>query len=395
MVARRLTETITTAAASFPVVTVTGPRQSGKTTLVRTAFPDFHYVNLESADQRGLVEQDPRRLLNDHIDGGLIVDEAQRVPDLFSYVQTTVDEHGGLGRVILSGSQHFLLLEQITQSLAGRAAVLHLLPFTVDELPAVLDGTADQVLFTGMYPPLHDRKIDPTIFYPTYIQTYIERDVRTVRNVGSLSTFSRFLQLCAGRVGSLLNLSSLANEVGVDHKTIRSWLSVLEASFIVFLLPAYHRNFNKRIVKQPKLYFYDTGVICSLLGIDSATQVSTHYLRGSIFENFVVAEYRKMVEHCGRRPRMYFWRDNVGTEVDLVIERGGEVSAVEIKSGATLNNDFTRSLAKFQRYSDTPRERCHLIYGGDLEHSGEPARVWSWRSLSRFVEELAGGAQTG
>lgn len=390
MVSRKLTEAITAAAASFPVVTITGPRQSGKTTLVRTAFPDFHYVNLESADQRALVEQDPRRLLSDHIDGGLIVDETQRAPDLFSYVQTTVDEHGGLGRVILSGSQHFLLLEQITQSLAGRAAVLHLHPFTVAELPAVLGGSADEALFAGMYPPLHDRKLDPTLFYPTYIQTYIERDVRTVRNVGNLSTFSRFLRLCAGRVGSLLNLSALANEVGVDHKTVRSWLSVLEASFIVFLLPAYHRNFNKRIVKQPKLYFYDTGVVCSLLGIDAATQVSTHYLRGSIFENFVVAEYRKMIEHRGRRPRMYFWRDNVGTEVDLVIERGAELSAVEIKSGATLTNDFTRSLEKFQRYSGTPPDRSHLIYGGDLEHTGGPARIWPWTKLPALVDLLSG-----
>ena len=389
MVPRTLTAALETAVRSFPVVTVTGPRQSGKTTLLRATFPDYHYVNLEAVDQRRIAEEDPRGLVGRHMERGIVIDEAQRVPDLFSYVQTIVDEHQTIGKVILSGSQHFLLLEQITQSLAGRAMILHLHPFTVLELPAVLSKPVDAVMFSGMYPPLHDRMIAPSAFYPTYIQSYVERDVRSVRNVGDLSTFSRFLQLCAGRIGSLLNLSALANELGVDHKTVRAWLSVLEASFVVFLLPPYHRNYNKRVVKQPKLYFYDTGLACSLLGLESEHQLSTHYLRGGVFENFVVAEYRKIVEHSGRRPHMYFWRDNTGTEVDLVVEHGPDVAAVEIKSGATLNREFTRSLRKFQSYSGISPERCHLVYGGELEHTGETARTWSWRHLPEWADTVS------
>lgn len=390
MVPRTLAGAFETGVRSFPVVTVTGPRQSGKTTLLRAAFRDYHYVNLEAVDQRRIAEEDPRGLIGRHIERGIVIDEAQRVPDLFSYVQTIVDEHDTLGKVILSGSQHFLLLERITQSLAGRAMVLHLHPFTVVELPHVLSEPVDKVVFNGMYPPLHDRRIAPTIFYPTYMQSYVERDVRSVRNVGDLSTFSRFLQLCAGRIGSLLNLSALANELGVDHKTVRAWLSVLEASFVVFLLPSYHRNYNKRVVKQPKLYFYDTGLACSLLGLESEEQLSTHYLRGGLFENFVVAEYRKIVEHTARRPHMYFWRDSTGTEVDLVVERGPELSAVEIKSGATLNPEFTRSLRKFQEYSGIVPQRCHLVYGGEMQHTGEAARVWSWRHLPQWVDVVSG-----
>ena len=390
MVPRTLVGPIKSAVRSFPVLTVTGPRQSGKTTLLRATFPDYTYVNLEALDQRRLAEEDPRGLINRHIERGIVIDEAQRVPDVFSYVQTIVDEHDVLGKVILSGSQHFLLLEQVTQSLAGRAMILHLHPFSVVELPKTLVNPVDSTLFSGMYPPLHDRRIEPAIFYPTYIQSYVERDVRSVRNVTDLSAFSRFLQLCAGRIGSLLNVSSLANELGLDHKTVRAWLSVLEASFVVFLLPPYHRNFNKRVVKQPKLYFYDTGLACSLLGLESENQLASHYLRGSIFENFVIAEYRKIIAHTGRRPHMYFWRDSSGTEVDLVVEHGRELSAVEIKSGATLNTEFFRSLKLFQKYSDTPPERCHLVYGGEIEHVGRPARVWSWRRLPEFVEVVAG-----
>jgi hypothetical protein len=386
MIPRSLSAVLEEAIRSFPVVTITGPRQSGKTTLIRSAFRDYHYVNLEAIDQRRLAEEDPRGLLARHIEQGIVIDEAQRVPHLFSYVQTLVDENKSVGKVILSGSQHFLLLEQITQSLAGRSMILHLHPFTVRELPEVLSGELDEAVFRGMYPPLHDRQIPPPLFYPMYIQSYVERDVRSIRNVGDLSTFSRFLQLCAGRIGSMLNLSAVGNELGVDHKTVRAWISVLEASFVIFLLPPFHRNYNKRVVKQPKLYFYDTGLACALLGLESEAQLPTHYLRGSLVENFVIAEYRKMVEHAGRRPQMYFWRDNSGTEVDLIVERGTELAAVEIKSGATLNPDFTRSLRKFQEYSGISADQCHLVYGGEVEHEGVPARVWSWRHLVEWAE---------
>ena len=388
MIPRSLAAVLENAVRSFPVVVITGPRQSGKTTLLRSAFPGYHYVDFEAIDQRTLAADDPRGLIERHIEHGIVIDEAQRVPHLFSYVQALVDDRKSVGKVILSGSQHFLLLEQITQSLAGRSIILHLHPFTVRELPVVLTGVLDEVLFSGMYPPLHDRQIPPPMFYPTYIQSYLERDVRSIRNVGDLSTFSRFLQLCAGRIGNILNLSAIGNELGIDHKTVRAWISVLEASFVIFLLPPFHRNYNKRVVKQPKLYFYDTGLACALLGLESAAQLPTHYLRGSLFENFAIAEYRKMIEHAGRRPQMYFWRDNSGTEVDLIVDHAAVLAAVEIKSGATLNSEFTRSLRKFQDYSGISSEQCHLLYGGDIEHTGVPARVWPWRRLSEWADAI-------
>lgn len=285
-----------------------------------------------------------------------------------------------MGKIILTGSQDFLFLEKITQSLAGRSAILHLLPFTMHELPSVTSGPLDKVLFSGMYPPLHDRMIDPVLFYPSYIQTYVERDVRSMRNIGSLSDFTRFLRLCAGRIGSLLNMSSLAIETGVDQKTVKSWLSVLEAGFIIFLLQPNHKSFNKRIVKQPKLYFYDTGLVCSLLGLDNSSQVSAHYLRGCIFDNFVLSEYRKQAIHLGKQPRMIFWRDNIGTEVDLIIEDGMRMDAVEIKSGATVNDEFFRSLRKYAAYSGTARDNLHVVYGGDESYERKEARILSWKS---------------
>ena len=379
MVPRTLAEEVNRSLGSFPILSITGPRQAGKTTLVRDLFPEYRYFNLEALDVRAIAEEDPRRFVEDHIKQGMVIDEAQRAPSLFSYLQTVVDADGTMGRVVFTGSQHFLLLESVAQSLAGRVMLHHLLPFTARELPHVLAQPLDRVLLTGMYPPLHDRSIEPRLFYPTYSQTYIERDVRLVRNIGNLSSFSRFLRLCAGRIGSLMNMSSLAVEAGIDHKTVRAWLSVLEASFIIFFLQPYHRNFNKRLVKQPKLYFYDTGLACSLLGLDDERHVSTHYLRGALFENFVVSELHKMQIHRSRRPGMYFWRDNSGTEVDLIVERGADVSAVEMKSGSTYNDEFARSLGRFERYSGLPPDRGHVVYGGDAGFHGR--RIWSWRDL--------------
>ena len=284
----------------FPVVSLTGPRQSGKTTLVKALFPDYAYVNLENLDDRAAAVDDPKGFLRVYQKDGVIIDEAQKVPELFSYLQGIVDNSRAMGKYILTGSHNFLLLENITQSLAGRVGVMHLLPFGFDELTAtvITDETVlDQVIFSGMYPPLHDRKITPPDFYPSYLQTYIERDVRAIKNIGNLNTFTRFLQLCAGRIGQLLNLSSLGTEVGVDAKTVRSWLSILEASFVIFFLSPYYKNYNKRVVKQPKLYFYDTGVVCSLLGLNASSQLSNFYLRGSLFENFVIAESLKYRIH--------------------------------------------------------------------------------------------------
>lgn len=371
-------------ATMFPVLTVTGPRQSGKTTLVKAAFPKHAYVNLENLDDRAAADEDPRTFLT-RFDKqpGVIIDEAQKIPHLFSYLQQIVDESQQMGRFILTGSQNFLLLESITQSLAGRVSVNHLFPFSLSEL--TLDLTAnkslDEVLFSGLFPAIYDRKIPAEHYYPSYLQTYIERDVRSLKNIGDLNLFRRFLQLCAGRVGQLINFSSLGNEAGIDSKTAQSWLSILEASFIIFRLSPYHKNFNKRIVKQSKLYFCDTGLMCSLLGLDKTEFVADFYLRGNLFENFVVAEYRKICTHLGKAKQINFWRDNTGNEVDLLIEVGTELHAVEIKSGATVNESFFTGLKKFRNISGLGRENCWVVYGGDTCLQRNNANLISWRDI--------------
>ena len=385
MFKRTLSAKILSLAESFPVLTLTGPRQSGKTTLIRSLFPAHAYVNLENPDERLAAEEDPIRFLRGGNGAGLVIDEAQRVPALFSYLQGIVDESGLMGRYVLSGSQNFLFLEKITQSLAGRAAVCHLMPFALDELKGAAPPDLDEMMFQGGYPPLYDRNIAPNDFFPSYIQTYVERDARSIANIGNLSTFQRFVKLCAGRAGQLLNLSSIGNDLGIHYKTAQSWLSVLEASFIVFRLPPHHRNFRKRLVKQHKLYFYDSGLLCSLLGIESPAQLSTHYLRGSIFESMVIAEYLKRRYHNGLPPNAWFWRDSKGHEVDLLLERGGELTAVEIKSSETLTPDLFRGLRHFQSLSGITADNLFLIHGGPRKQSRKYGQALSWRQLDDLL----------
>ena len=340
MINRMLGKKIRSLDKSFPVISVTGPRQSGKTTLVRSLFPDYAYVNLENPDERLAAEEDPVRFLTTHRHSGVILDEIQRVPDLFSYLQGIVDDSGEMGKYVLTGSQNFLLLEKVTQSLAGRVAICHLLPLTVEELQQskLMPDDLDQIMLKGGYPTLYDRRLATEDFFPSYIQTYIERDVRSITNIGNLSSFQRFIKLCAGRAGQLVNLSGIANELGINYKTVQSWISILEASFIVFMLKPHHVNFNKRIVKQPKIYFYDTGLLCALLDIHTERQLTTHYLRGQIFESFIISEYQKMLYHRGLRSNAFFWRDNTGHEIDLLLEQPDSLIAVEIKSGETIND---------------------------------------------------------
>src|SRR3990167_6644241 len=367
----------------FPVVSLTGPRQSGKTTLVKKLFPRHAYANLERPDERMAAEEDPLRFLHAHSQTGLIIDEAERVPALFSYLQSIVDDSGKMGRYVLTGSQNFLLLEKISQSLAGRVAVCHLLPLTLSELKrAKLDSNSlDEALFRGGYPALHGRNIKPEDYFPSYIQTYVERDVRSIKNIGDQSAFQRFLKCCAGRVGQLLNLSSVGSDIGVNYKTVRSWMSVLEASFIVFLLQPHHSNFNKRVVKQPKLYFYDTGLLSALLDIRSSRQLAGHYLRGGIFESFVISEYLKRRFNAGRLPNAYFWRDNTGHEVDMVLEDGHDLHAVEIKSGSTVTGDFFKGLDFFARISKTPASAHFLVHGGNRTESRKHGHALGWQNL--------------
>jgi predicted AAA+ superfamily ATPase len=386
MIPRALGEKIVSLAGMFPIVSLTGPRQSGKTTLARATFPDYAYVNLENLDDRLAAEEDPLRFLRPHSGTGLIVDEVQKVPSLFSYLQGIVDESGEMGKYILTGSQNFLLLEKITQSLAGRVAVCNLLPLGLSELidADLLDGDLNRVMFTGGYPVLFDRQIPAPDYFPSYILTYIDRDVRGISNIGNLSTFQRFVKLCAGRAGQLLNLSSFGTELGINYKTVRSWISILEASYLVFLLQPYHNNFNKRIVKQPKLYFFDSGLLCALLDIQSPEQLDSHYLRGNIFESFIVAEHIKSRLHAGRRPNAFFWRNSTGHEVDLILEADAQLFAVEIKSGETLNEDFFKGLRYFKRLSSAPDEHFYLVYGGDRNLSRKYGQVVGWKSISKL-----------
>jgi uncharacterized protein len=352
-------------------------------------FPKYDYLNLENRDDRSVAEEDPLRFLRSFSGSGVIIDEAQKVPAIFSYLQGIVDESKQMGRYILTGSQNFLLLEKVAQSLAGRVAVCHLMPFTISEFSKAkrLPDKLDKIMFTGCYPALYDRKISPTDYYPSYIQTYIERDVRSISNIGDLSLFQRFIKLCAGRTGQLLNLSSLGNELGLNHKTVRSWISILEASFILFLLRSHHKNFNKRLVKQPKLYFYDTGLLCSLLDIQSPQQLATHYLRGQIYESMVISEYIKHRFHAGLRSNAFFWRDNKGYEIDLLLEQADALQVIEIKSGETLQGDFFKGLAYFKTLSKQPDENFFLVHGGTRRQTRQHARVLGWQHVADLLKQ--------
>jgi predicted AAA+ superfamily ATPase len=421
MIQRTLESQLHQAAGPFPVLFVTGPRQSGKTTLTRATFPDYVYISLEDPQRRAEAVEDPRGLLARVAAApGVIFDEAQRAPDLFSYLQGAVDEGVG-GPYVLTGSQNFLLSERITQTLAGRTAVFELLPFSVAELfgrrpsdpmrfargrptPVGSEGeraggviSLETMLFGGLYPPIHDRDLDPGQWLASYTTTYVERDARSVGSIGDLDAFLRFLGLCAGRSGQLLNLSALGAEAGVSHATARKWLSVLRASYIVTLLAPHHRNFNKRIVKTPKLYFLDTGLLCSLLGLRSAGDLWNHPLRGAVFETFVVTELIKLFTHSGERPRLYFWRDSHGTEVDVLLDIGTHQVPIEIKAGATVASDAFRGLEAYLRLvrdaarAGDPELARHrddssppdatggvLVYGGDEWYTrrGHDVRPW-------------------
>jgi len=386
MILRTLEHKLREMAGKFPVVSLTGPRQSGKITLVRHAFPDYAYASLEKPDIRLYAQSDPRGFLKNYPDG-LIIDEAQRVPELFSHIQSIVDQAGRTGQFVITGSQNFLLLEKISQSLAGRVAILKLLPFSLMELKSgkITVDHYDQLLLNGFYPRLYDKEIDPQDYYPNYIQTYLERDVRQIKNISDLNTFTRFIKLCAGRVGQLLNLSALGQEAGITHSTAKAWISLLESSYIVFLLYPHHRNFTKRLVKAPKLYFYDTGVICSLLGLTQKEHVFTHYLRGSLFENFIIAEIYKSFANIGKEAPLTFWRDKAGHEIDLIVESGNDIHPMEIKSGQTISKDFFRDINYFNGLSGRAGQISTLIYGGESDQKWNDIQVKSWKNLTPLV----------
>ena len=386
MITREAEHTLSTLARGFPVLAVTGPRQSGKTTLARSFFGDKPYVSLEELDQREYASSDPRGFLAGYPDGA-VLDEVQHCPELFSYIQGIVDKDKRCGLFVLTGSQQFGLLSKITQSLAGRAGFVHLLPFALSELHAAgrETGSLDNLLFSGLYPPLYDREVKPSTWYANYILTYVERDVRQIVNIRDMATFQRFLKMCAARNGQLLNLSSLADDCGITHNTARAWISILEASYILFLLTPHHSNFGKRLVKTPKLYFYDTGLASCLLGIRDAEQLSIHPMRGPLFEAFVISELLKSRYNRGLASNLFFWRDNTGNEIDLIMERGDKLLPLEIKSGQTITSDYFRSLEKWLAFAGPSAGAARIVYGGMETQNRTNAEVLPWQSIRKII----------
>ena len=379
MIERTAAKELITLASQYKAVAVTGPRQSGKTTLVKFVFSNKPYVSLENPDMRSFAADDPRGFLASY-PGGAVLDEVQRVPALFSYLQQVLDDRNEAGYFILTGSNNFLLQENISQSLAGRIAHFNLLPFSLQELGVEVGSNPDDFIFRGMYPPLYDQSFEINKWYMNYIQTYIEKDIRQIKNIDNLFSFERFVRMCAGRVGQLLNKQSLAIEAGVDNKTITSWLSVLESSFILFRLQPHHANFNKRLVKMPKLYFYDTGLAAALLGITAQSQLAQYPLRGALFENFILTELLKNRLNEGLPNNLFFWRDNTGHEVDVLAENGSQLFPIEIKSGKTITGDYFKGLEYWQKISN--QKGGAVIYGGNqLQKRSDGFTVYPWNNI--------------
>ncbi len=387
MVKRQISETLLSLTGQYPVITVTGPRQSGKTTLVKSLFPDKPYHNLEDPDIREFAFNDPSAFIK-KLPGGAVIDEIQRVPRLLSYIQSVVDETRSQGMFILTGSQNLDLISHVTQSLAGRTAILKLLPFTLAEVSRYKSAALsfNDIALNGFFPAVYEKKPAPTIYYRNYYETYVERDLRQLINVKDLHLFRVFMRLCAGRIGQLFNASGLANETGVSPATIKNWISILEASFILFLLEPFHENINKRVVKSRKIYFTDVGLAAYLLGIEDIKHVANHPSRGSLFENMVITElikarYNKSLDH-----NLYFYRDSNDNEVDVLFNKGHQLTPVEIKSSATFHADFAKSLAYIKKIMPSRINNGFIVYSGDIEQAVKENKVLNYRNAHVIVE---------
>ena len=381
MIQRTAKDKLKDLASKFKAVAVTGARQTGKTTLVKQVFKGKPYLSLENPETRNFALEDPRGFLASYPKGA-ILDEVQRTPELFSYLQEILDNSKVKGLFILSGSNNFLLQQNISQTLAGRVGYINLLPFSIEELKKskLVPKDDDQLMLKGFYPPIYDQEIPPLDWCPNYIRTYIEKDVRQIKNITDLIVFERFIKLLAGRSGQELNNSALAVETGVDVKTIQSWIGILESSFIIYLLKPHFKNFNKTIVKRPKVYFYDTALVCYLLGIRNVSQLKTHPLRGSIFEGMVVTELIKKRTNAGLPINLYYWRDKTGHEIDVIIDNGGKLLPIEIKSGKTLNAEFFKNIDYWSKLSGA--EKSVLLYAGEQNQKRTTGKeILNWRNL--------------
>ena len=379
MIKREITQELKQLANDYPIVTLIGPRQSGKTTLAKMTFADYSYCSLEDPDIRNFAQNDPRSFLKKY-NKNVIFDEIQRIPELLSYLQSMVDENDIKGRFILTGSYQLQLRAEITQSLAGRTAVLSLLPLTISEATTVnKEMSRDELLYRGFFPRIYQDKLNPTKFYANYYRTYIERDVRQLINLKNVSLFEKFLKLLAGRVGQVINYNSLSNDIGVSAVTLKEWLSVLEVSFIIFKLEPYFENFGKRVIKSPKIYFNDTGLLVYLLDIDSGNIIGRDPLIGNIFENLIVLELMKARYNQGLNPNIYFFRDSNGLEVDIIYKKGSQLIPIEIKSAATFNKVFAKSIHKFQKLT-AKAQKGFVVYAGDFTAKTETYSIVNYRN---------------
>lgn len=391
LIKRALTDRVLEASTEFQVIAIIGPRQSGKTTLAQTLFPNHKYVSLEDHDMVTVALADPRKFLAEYAtESGIILDEIQHAPRLLSYMQTIVDREKKNGFFIVTGSQNFLVDEAITQTLAGRMAVVTLLPLSISELESaeLLPARIETLVHKGCYPKAHANNVSVERLYTNYIRLYVERDVRQIKNVADLGTFQKFMRLCAGRIGQVINLSSLGNDCGINQSTVKEWISLLEASYVVFSLYPYYKNFGRRLIKAPKLYFIDTGLACSLLKIRSAEELSDHYLRGGLVESFIISDLLKQQHNLEQQPTLYFWRDHQGREIDCIVDGSRYPTAIEIKAGKTVVTDFFKEIALWQETTDTPEAPRYVIYGGSENQGWPQADVLSWRSAGDLIKKL-------
>lgn len=391
LIKRQISKYLKKEVKKSPAIAILGPRQSGKTTVARMTFPDYEYVSLEELDNREFAIKDPRGFLAEYDNKpGVIFDEIQNTPDLFSYIQGKIDLNYRPGFYILTGSQNFLLTQSISQTLAGRISLHTLLPLSIQELKDadLLPDDSSEVIFKGFYPIIYSKNFDPEKWYADYIKNYLEKDVRNILNISDLITFKRFLKVCASSIGQLVNYSALANDCGVSYNTIKSWLSVLEASYIIYPLQPHYKNFKKRLVKSPKLYFYDTGLACSLLDLDNANQVKTHYARGALFESMIISDLFKDFYNRDKNPSIYFWRDNTGHEVDCLIEKADKLYPIEIKSSQTLNYHFFNTLEFWNNLSKNPNERSYVVYSGQENQKRSLGSFVSWKNTSMIIDQI-------